>query len=219
MPLKINPSLIPQTPNLNHERALWANGALWVAGIDEAGRGALCGPVVAAAVVLPQIMNFHLELEGVRDSKQMTPNQRESRSCSIRERAVAFGVGAASAKEIDALGIVPATQLAATRAVQSLTVIPDHLLLDYIYLPKLDIPQTAIVKGDACSLSIAAASVLAKTHRDAILIELDAEFPGYGFAEHKGYGTKFHCDAIQRLGPSPVHRMTFAPLTTFERST
>ena len=212
MPPKFDPSLIPKSPHLNHERALWANGAVWVAGIDEAGRGALCGPVVAAAVILPQIVNFNLELEGVRDSKQMTSSQRDSWSQTIQAKAVSFGVGAASAKEIDSLGIVPATRLAATRAIQSLNIIPDHLLIDYLYLPKVDIPQTAIIKGDACSLSIAAASVMAKTRRDAILIEMDVQYPGYGFADHKGYGTRSHCAAIQRLGPSPVHRMTFAPL-------
>ncbi len=212
MPPKIDPSLIPPTPNLDHERALWANGALWVAGIDEAGRGALCGPVVAAAVILPQIPNLETELEGVRDSKEMTAAQREAWSITISKKAVSFGVGQAAAPEIDALGIAPATRLAARRALNNLSVRPDHLLLDYFHLPELDLPQTALVKGDARALSIAAASVLAKTRRDAILIKLDAQYPGYGFASHKGYGTQAHRAAIRRFGPTPVHRMTFAPL-------
>jgi ribonuclease HII len=202
----------PDHPDLSHERALWVNGALWVAGIDEAGRGALAGPVAAGVVILPQIPSFIRELRGVRDSKVMTPTQRESWSHQIREVAVSHGVGLASAEEIDALGIAPATRLAARRAVESLTVIPDHLLIDYILLPDLPIPQTSLPKGDARSLSIAAASILAKTTRDAILCQLDEQYPGYGFAKHKGYGTSAHCDAIRDLGPSPVHRMTFEPL-------
>ena len=199
-------------PNLNHERALWANGALWVAGIDEAGRGALAGPVAAAAVILPQIASFTRQLKGVRDSKLMTPAQRESWSQAIQESAVTFGIGLASAGEIDTIGILPATRLAASRAIQSLKIVPDHLLLDYLLLPDFSIPQTSIPKGDRISLSIAAASVLAKTYRDAILVALGDQYPGYGFAAHKGYGTSAHIDAIQQLGPSPVHRMTFAPL-------
>jgi len=212
MPPRIDPALIPAAPDLNHERALWANGALWIAGIDEAGRGALAGPVAAAAVVLPQIARFNLKLAGVRDSKQMTPAQRESWAIVIQENAVTYGVGLASAAEIDTLGIIPATRLAATRSIGSLSVIPDQLLIDYLHLPEVNLPQTALIKGDARSLSIAAASVLAKTARDAILMEMDTQYPGYGFSAHKGYGTQFHRDAIQRLGPSPVHRMSFAPL-------
>ncbi len=212
MPPRIDPGLIPAAPDLSHERALWANDSLWVAGIDEAGRGALAGPVVAAAVVLPQITNFNVELQGVRDSKQMSPAQREFWSTTICESAVTCGIGQASASEIDSLGIAPATQLAATRAVAALSVSPDHLLLDYFYLPKLNCPQTALVKGDARSLSIAAASVLAKTTRDAILIEMEFKYPGYGLAKHKGYGTQFHRNAIKKLGPTPFHRMSFEPL-------
>lgn len=206
------PNLLPDSPTLDLERALWANGALWIAGIDEAGRGALAGPVAAAAVILPQIRNFTLELKGVRDSKKMTPAQRESWNRIIRESAVTFGVGLASAGEIDTLGILPATKLAAKRAIGVLSVVPDHLLIDHFQMPDLDTPQTAIPKGDVISLSIAAASVLAKTTRDAILCDLDKQYPDYGFAEHKGYGTAFHLEAISKFGPSPIHRMTFAPL-------
>lgn len=204
----------PQTdhPNLDLERALWANGALWVAGIDEAGRGALAGPVAAGAVILPQITNFTLELRGVRDSKKMTPAQRDVWAQVIRESAVTYGVGLAFAGEIDAFGILPATKLACVRAIEALSVIPDHLLLDYLVLSDLEIPQTSLPKGDAISLSIAAASVLAKTTRDAILCELEWQYPDYGFADHKGYGTAVHRDAIANLGPTPEHRMSFAPL-------
>ena len=208
----MTPNLQPDFPTLDLERALWANGALWVAGIDEAGRGAWAGPVAAAAVILPQISNFTLELKGVRDSKKMTPAQREAWARVIQESAVSWGVGLGSAAEIDALGILPATRLACRRAIASLAVIPDHLLLDYLHLPELSIPQTALPKGDAISLSIAAASVLAKTRRDAILCELDEHYPGYGFADHKGYGTAAHRLAIQILGPSSEHRLSFRPL-------
>lgn len=203
---------LPQRPHLGHERALWVNGALWVAGIDEAGRGPLAGPVVAAAVVLPQMKVPALGLDGVRDSKKMSAAQRESWTAAIREIAVTYAVGQSSAQEIDTLGIVPATRLAAGRAVEALAVCPDYLLLDYLQLPEVPIPQVSLVKGDMRSLSIAAASVLAKTSRDAVLVELDGIYPAYGFSQHKGYGTQAHLEAIRALGPSPVHRMSFAPL-------
>ena len=203
----------PSKPHLRHETALWSNGALWVAGIDEAGRGALAGPVSAGAVILPQIAEGRMGLDGVRDSKKMTAAQRDSWSDIIRNMVVSWGVGLASSREIDVLGIVPATRLAAIRAISQLAVCPDFLLLDYITLPDAGIPQISLIKGDMRSLSIAAASILAKTTRDAVLVALDDEFPGYGFSDHKGYGTKVHRDAIRKLGPSPVHRMSFAPIS------
>jgi ribonuclease HII len=209
---RINPDSLPDAPHLGHENALWENGALWVAGIDEAGRGALAGPVAAAAVILPQIMSLTIDLEGVNDSKRMTPTQRDTWSAVIRRVAVTYGVGLASPQEIDELGIVPATRLAASRAIDHLAVSPDCLLLDYLYLPKIPVSQISLTKGDRRSLSIAAASILAKTTRDAILVELDDQYPGYGFARHKGYGTAVHREALLRLGPSPIHRMSFAPL-------
>jgi ribonuclease HII len=212
MPPPIRLENLPVHPHLRHEAALWANGALWVAGIDEAGRGALAGPVAAAAVILPQMAETALGLEGVRDSKQMTPTQRETWAVAIRQTAVACAVGLASPQEIDVQGIVPATRLAAKRALAALGVCPDCLLLDYLHLPQVDLPQVSLVKGDRRSLSIAAASVLAKTSRDAILVELDGRYPGYGFGAHKGYGTQAHLDALRDLGPSPVHRRSFAPL-------
>jgi ribonuclease HII len=212
MNASLNPRLLSKSPDLRHERALWSNGLLWVAGVDEAGRGALAGPVAAAAVVLPQIADLIKEYSGVRDSKLMTPVQRKTWVRVIRDTAVTYGIGMASAAEIDRHGILPATQMAVARAVGALAVCPDFLLVDYIKLPEIPIPQISLVKGDVCSLSIAAASILAKTSRDALLQNLDERYPGYGFGANKGYGTSFHLDAIQRLGPSPLHRMSFAPL-------
>jgi ribonuclease HII len=208
----MTPNLKFDYPTLDLERALWANSALWVAGVDEAGRGALAGPVAAAAVILPQITNFERELRGVRDSKKMTPTQRDMWAQTIRESAVTFGVGLASAQEIDTIGILPATKLACKRAIEALSVVPDHILFDYLVISDLEILQTSIAKGDTISLSIAAASILAKTTRDAILCELGLQYSGYGFADHKGYGTTAHREAIQKFGPTPVHRMSFAPI-------
>lgn len=196
-------------PDLQFEQALWQGGSPQVGGIDEAGRGALAGPVSAAVVILPHDPQIAGLLSGVRDSKQMTPRQRTYWAETIRCQALAWGVGFASAQEIDTLGIVPATRLAAWRAIQSLAQLPQHLLLDYLFLPECDLPQTALVKGDCRSLSIAAASVLAKTARDQQMIELDPQYPSYGLAAHKGYGTPFHLAALQRQGPSPIHRLTF----------
>ena len=171
----------------------------------------------AGAVVLPQTSDLKQDLAGVRDSKEMSPAARETWSQVIRELAVSCAVGLASAQEIDTLGIVPATRLASSRALENLDVCPDCLLLDYLNLPGVTIPQVSLVKGDKRSLSIAAASILAKTTRDTILIELDERYPGYGFAAHKGYGTASHREAIQNLGPSPVHRFSFAPIRDFQK--
>lgn len=196
-------------PDLEFEQPLWEGGFLQVGGIDEAGRGALAGPVSAAVVILPADPSIARRLSGVRDSKQMTPRQRAIWAATIRSQASAWGVGFASAQEIDSLGIVPATRLAAWRAIQSLPQPPEYLLLDYLLLPACDLPQTALVKGDRRSLSIASASVLAKTARDELMIELDQHYPGYGLAGHKGYGTAAHLAALGRLGASPIHRLTF----------
>jgi ribonuclease HII len=205
-------SLLPPAPDLSFEQALWDSGLSVVAGIDEAGRGALAGPVAAGAVVLPCDPGVAVRLHGVRDSKQMSPRQREEARERIRAVALTWGVGLASPDEIDALGILPATRLAACRALEALNPLPEHLLLDYLFLPEIPLSQTALVKGDCRSLSIAAASVLAKTARDALLRELDVCYPGYGFAVHKGYGTQAHRLALRRLGASPVHRLSFALL-------
>jgi ribonuclease HII len=206
-------SLLPPEPDLAFEMNLWRAGFLAVAGIDEAGRGALAGPVAAAAVILPQNIPIQKLLYGVRDSKQMTPIERENARKRILEYATSWGVGYAAPGEIDQIGIVPATRLAASRALEKLAQFPDHLLLDYLFLPEVALPQTALIKGDCRSLSIAAASVMAKTSRDALLVNLDQTYPGYGFAAHKGYGTLAHRDALQRLGPCPVHRLSFALLS------
>jgi ribonuclease HII len=188
---------------------LWNAGIGAIAGIDEAGRGSLAGPVAAAALVLPPRAEVAAFLAGVRDSKQMTPRQREANAGRIRQAALAWGVGFASVMEIDMLGILPATRRAVQRAIDALSIPPDHLLLDYLFLPEVSVPQTSLVKGDCRALSIAAASVLAKTARDALMCALDVQCPGYGFAIHKGYGTAAHRTAIDRLGPCSLHRKTF----------
>jgi ribonuclease HII len=206
---KFNPALIPEAPDLSYERDIWAKGIQFVAGIDEAGRGALAGPVSAGAVILPKDPGIAAQLHGLRDSKQLSPAERETWASRLNEAVLACGVGFASSQEIDALGIVPAVRVAIRRALDRLSVAPEHLLVDFLNLPELTTPQTALVKGDARVLSIAAASVLAKTARDAHMLELDLRYPGYGFAANKGYGTQMHRDAIQVLGPSPVHRASF----------
>jgi ribonuclease HII len=198
-------------PDLAFERRLWRGGLTCVAGLDEAGRGALAGPVAVGAVVLPVAPNLARTLKGVRDSKQVTPHGRTALVPRIQAAARAWAVGFASAEEIDWLGIVQATRLAALRALEKLSLFPDYLLTDFrLELPQLEIPQTSLVKGDGRCLSIAAASVLAKTARDALMRELDFSYPGYQLAAHKGYGTSLHRLALEQLGQSPIHRRTFA---------
>jgi ribonuclease HII len=198
-------------PDLDFESELWGGGLLHVAGLDEAGRGALAGPVAVGAVILPNDKTLLAStLAGARDSKQMTPLERDSLAPRIRETALAWAVGFAGAHEIDQQGIVRATRLAAIRALHQFTVTPQYLLTDFrLELPQLDIPQRSFVKGDARCLSIACASILAKTERDALLRELDGQYPGYGLAKHKGYGTQAHRSALERLGYSPIHRRSF----------
>lgn len=200
-------------PDLSLETPLWQAGLRALAGLDEAGRGAWAGPVAAAAVVLPPAGSALLDiLPGVRDSKLMTARQRGLWAGKIRATAVAWAVGWAACEEIDSLGILPATRLAMQRAVAQLGLPPEHLLIDAVRLTALPLPQTSLVRGDQRSLSIAAASVLAKTARDGRMQELDEQFPGYGFAAHKGYGTARHQRALDELGPCPQHRLSFAPL-------
>jgi ribonuclease HII len=200
------------SPDLNYELPLWAAGMANLAGLDEAGRGAWAGPVSAAAVILPCDADLCVRMKGVRDSKQMTSRQRFAWAVKIRRIALAWGVGFASHTEIDAIGILPATRLAMQRALAQLTLPPQHLLLDAVRLPAVALPQTVLIKGDVHSLSIAAASVLAKTARDELLIAWEQEYPGYGFARHKGYGTAAHRQALQVKGPCPLHRFSFAPI-------
>jgi ribonuclease HII len=200
-------------PHLDHETALWARGYRYVAGLDEAGRGAWAGPVVAAAVILPAGDAGTLNrLAGVRDSKLLTAKRRESLLESILAHAVSFGVGSVPPAEIDAWGIVPATRQAMSLALQALSPAADCLLIDYLILPDLPLPQVSLPKGDAVVLSIAAASIVAKVSRDRMMKDLDAAYPGYGFARHKGYGTAEHRAALARLGPCAIHRRSFAPL-------
>jgi ribonuclease HII len=203
---------IPPAPDLSFEAQLWQSGAQFIAGIDEAGRGALAGPVTAAAIIFLPEPSLDQKLVGVCDSKQMTPAERSAWAQRLPGIALDWAVGFAEAEEIDALGIVPATRLAVSRALHRLSTQPDHLLVDYLKLPGENIPQTSLIKGDARSLSIAAASILAKTSRDGLCRDLEKVYPGYGFAKHKGYGTQFHLDALARMGPSPVHRRSFKPV-------
>ncbi len=208
---RFDPAEIPPCPDLSFELELWAGGLRQVAGLDEAGRGAWAGPVSAAVVILPAMPAVLELLFGVRDSKQMLPAARWHWAAEIRATAAAWGVGLASHLEIDQMGIVPATRLAMQRALRNCACRPDHLLVDALSLPEIATPQTALIKGDARTLSIAAASVLAKTARDELMINLDPVYPGYGFARHKGYGTAAHRAAIDQLGACPIHRLSFAP--------
>jgi ribonuclease HII len=200
------------SPDWSFEDTLWQAGLRRIAGLDEAGRGALAGPVAVGAVILPAdppLLSRTLGL--IRDSKQMTPPGRERGAAVIKATALTWAVGFASAEEIDALGIVPATRLAASRALAGLSQLPEYLLTDFrLELPELDTPQTSMVHGDAICLSIAAASVLAKTARDGLMRELDGRYPGYGLGQHKGYGTQAHRESMSRLGVSPIHRRTFS---------
>jgi len=198
-------------PDTSFETDLWSSGFQHIAGLDEAGRGALAGPVAVGAVILPNDKTLLAStLSGARDSKQMTPLERDSLVPKIRGSALAWAVGFATAKEIDMQGIVRATRLAALRALHQFTITPQYLLTDYrLELPQLEIPQTSLIKGDARCLSIACASILAKTERDALMRELDTQYPDYGLAKHKGYGTQAHRSAMMRLGLSPIHRRSF----------
>lgn len=197
-------------PDLSFEQELWSSYP-YTAGLDEAGRGALAGPVCVGAVILPNnTPHLSQTLSGVRDSKQLTPRKRSQLVPHIKETAHTWGIGFSTAQEIDELGIVPATRLAASRALEALTCFPNYLLTDFrLELPELDISQTAIVKGDQRSLSIACASILAKTARDEKMMELDTQYPDFRFSKHKGYGTRLHCRQIFQLGYSPIHRKTF----------
>ena len=202
-------------PDLHFEIEQWQTGKQFIAGIDEAGRGAWCGPVAAAAVILPADEHILENLKGVRDSKLMSAKQREVWADKIREHALYWQVGLAGHEEIDAMGIVPATRLAMMRAIEGLQIQPDHLLIDAVKLPKINISQNSMVKGDQKSLSIAAASVLAKTSRDALLMDLAKTYPDYGFERHKGYGTRLHQTNLKKWGPCEIHRKSFAPIKLY----
>lgn len=190
---------------LNFERVLWKSGIQSVAGIDEVGMGPLAGPVVAAAV----IFSPGTEFGGIDDSKNLDVDQRVKMEAVIRRTAAAIGVGLAEVGEIDRLNIYHAGLLAMRRAVEALPVKPDHLLIDARTIPDIAIPQNSFFKGDGINFSIAAASIIAKTHRDRLMEELEKKYPGYGFAQHKGYSTAEHQNSIRQLGPCPVHRISF----------
>jgi ribonuclease HII len=192
------------------EQALRYRGFCTIAGVDEVGRGALFGPVVAAAVVLPERLR-PLARAGLKDSKQLTREQREDLDMRIRKTALAVSIAEVDAATIDRVNIYQATRIAMLAAVHGLALAPDHLLIDAMRLDH-PCPQTRLFYGDALSLSIAAASVVAKVHRDRLMRELDAVHPGYGLASHKGYGTREHRRSLAALGPCPLHRQTFAPV-------
>ena len=193
---------------LEIERSLWATGYVHIAGIDEVGAGPLAGPVVAAAVILP----IEADLPGVDDSKALSPARRERMDTAIREVAIAWSLGICSVEEIDTLNVYQASREAMRRALEGLCVVPNYILVDARSVPKCTIPQRPIVKGDATSLSIAAASIVAKVARDAMMCALAQEFPVYGFEQHKGYGTVMHLEALRDHGPCVAHRRSFAPV-------
>lgn len=195
------------------EESLWARGFRAVAGLDEAGRGAWAGPVVAAAVILPPCQEgLACALQGVRDSKLLTPSQREALLPCILSVALAVATGEASPDEVDRLNVLGATRLAMQRAVAALEVEPDYLLLDHVRLPGWEGRQQGIPHGDGRVLSIAAASIVAKVHRDRLMVHLAQEYPGYGWESNKGYGTPHHRQTLAFLGPSPLHRRTYRPV-------
>jgi len=187
------------------EQETRTKGYQLIAGIDEAGRGPLCGPVVAAACILPE----NVFIQGLDDSKKLNELKRERLYHEITEKAICFGIGQASHVEIDEINILNATKLAMKRAVMQLSPQPDFLLIDAVKLTEIDLPQLPIIKGDALSFSIAAASILAKVTRDRLITELSKDFPEYNFAKHKGYGTKEHYVAIEKHGLCSIHRRSF----------
>ena len=192
---------------LRFEREMLAAHAQYIAGVDEVGRGPLAGPVVCAAVILP--LDEASLVEGVDDSKKVKESERERLAALIRERAVAYSVCEESAAAIDEINILEATKRCMKRCVEQLSVVPDVVFTDGNFRIGIDLPQLNIVKGDALSYSIGAASILAKAYRDALMCEYDAQCPQYGFAKHKGYGTKVHTDAIREYGLCEIHRKTF----------
>ena len=199
-------------PDFSIEMEIADGSELLVAGVDEVGRGTLAGPVVAAAAILPGPVPSQYKLL-VNDSKVLSAAMREKAFTWLVDWCVSYGVGACSVDEIDSMGIVASTKQAMLRAIVELDPQPDHLLIDAVQLPDVGIPQTSIVKADARSQSAAAASIIAKVTRDKLMANIfDQEYPGYGFASHKGYGTEIHMLALKELGASPIHRRSFKPV-------
>ncbi len=200
-------------PSLEIEQMLHDRGHTLVAGVDEVGRGPLAGPVMAGAVILPPDLHTSVPwLQGVNDSKKLTPLQRERAAEEIHLRALGVGIGLASSGEIDASGIVAATKLAMLRAIEALPWRPQHLLIDFLPLEESGLPFSAVIGGDSRCYSIAAASIAAKVARDRMMVEASDLYPGYDFHLHKGYGTQRHLNNLKRLGPCPIHRLSFAPV-------
>ena len=196
------------------EKALWNEGFINIAGVDEAGMGPLAGPVVAAAVILTR----GCKISGIDDSKKISrPGEREKLEIRIKKESPYWAIGRAEVEEIDRLNIYRAGLLAMQRAVEGLSFRPDYLLVDARSIPECVCPQRGIIHGDALSMSIAAASILAKTYRDRFMLEMDTIYPGYGFAAHKGYPTPDHLDALKKLGTSPIHRRSFAPVKRYDK--
>lgn len=188
-----------------YEDELHARGIQYVAGVDEVGRGPLAGPVVTAAVILPA----DFDVLGVDDSKKLSEKKREELFDIIKEKAICYSIGMNDEKRIDEINILEATKEAMGNAIKSLEIQPEHILIDALTLKDVDIPQTGIVKGDATSVSIAAASILAKVTRDRMMVEYEFTYPGYGFAQNKGYGTKAHYEGLDKNGITPIHRRSF----------
>lgn len=204
---KSNPSL----PSLAEEEGMRSAGHHLIAGIDEAGRGALAGPVAAAAVILPPLVKAPWR-EEIKDSKLLSPSRREYLYHHIQDISLSTGTGMAMPDIIDSSGIVGATRYAMKMAVEILSPPPDCLLIDYLLLPGVKLPQKGIVGGDRLCFSIACASIIAKVTRDRFMTEMDATYPGYGLAQHKGYGTRQHIACLQRIGACPIHRRSFLPV-------
>ncbi len=198
-------------PSFIEEEQLMALGYRLIAGVDEVGRGALAGPVVAAAVILPNDVDAS-SLDGVRDSKLISPTKRELLYYHIYEMAVSVGVGVVPHSVVDSQGVIRATRMAMKQAIERLSPSPESLLIDHLHLPELELPQKGITHGDNLCFSIACASIIAKVARDWLMEELDRLYPGYGLAQHKGYGTRQHVARLARLGACPIHRRTFRPV-------
>jgi ribonuclease HII len=198
-------------PSFKEERLLREQGYRLIAGVDEAGRGALMGPVVAAAVILPDVIRYRWKSK-VRDSKQLRPEEREELYGYIEEVSISVGTGYKSNTVIDEVGIAKATRLAMLAAVEQLKPEPHYILIDYFSLPETALPNRGVTDGDSLCFSIACASIIAKVTRDRMVTAMDDEYPGYGFAGHKGYGTSKHLECLRRKGPCPLHRRSFAPV-------
>jgi len=208
--MKTKPRSTKYRPSFAEEQALVKRGCRLIAGIDEVGRGPLAGPVLAAAVILPLDLDTPW-LHMVNDSKKLSEKTREQLFPLIHEAAIAVGIGEVSAEAIDKHGIARATKMAMKAAISELDPQPDALLIDFVRLTEVNLLQRCIPKGDCKSISIACASIIAKVTRDRLMIEMDKTYPGYGFADHKGYATRYHLDNIERLGACPIHRKCFSP--------